>query len=166
MPQPKYSINLKSQTTGTVRNSSHPMRIYMYASTYIWFSHLHALLQRTLESDCVWGFHFCSVSGSLCEDMLRPGPQDKQQHWVTSGHWLSTPGEGKTATTFCLDSLAHLGVLWTGFALHKQLAEFHGCSYLRLPRVPAIHSIILYCRRSFLSLRRHTGAQAWAPSVC
>ena len=43
---------------------------------YMWYSHLHALLQHTLESDLVLGLHFSSVAGSLGEDMLRPDSQE------------------------------------------------------------------------------------------
>ena len=54
------------------------LNIYVCKYIYMWYSHLHALLQHTLESDSVLGLHFGSVAGSLGEDMLRPDSQEKQ----------------------------------------------------------------------------------------
>lgn len=83
--------------------------------------------------------HFCTVSGSLWEDMLRTNSQENQ-HWITWGHRLSLQGKGKISHN--LDLTAQF--IWecqVGAEING-LLNFTGCSYLHLPSIPGIHSTI------------------------
>lgn len=68
--------------------------------TYIYvISHLHALLQHTLESDLGSVLHFGSVTGSLGEDMLRPDSRRNSNLGTLS---VIVKEKGRPATTSAL----------------------------------------------------------------